>query len=185
MSLTDYQIQKKIRDGDIREFERLFHKYYEPLCSYAFRITGDMAAAEDILQEFFYNFWRDRVAMSLKLSLKAYFYRSIRNNAYRLVESRQVRAQYAERMARELPAGEAFYIPMESPDVDLNARIDEILEQMPERTATVFRLSRFEGKKYREIAELLSLSVKTVEAEMGKALGMFREALKEYRNTES
>jgi len=58
------------------------------------------------------------------------------------------------------------------------------LKQMPERCSTVFRMNRFEGKKYREIAEILSISVKTVEADMGKALQFFRISLKEFTGEE-
>jgi RNA polymerase sigma-70 factor (ECF subfamily) len=53
---------------------------------------------------------------------------------------------------------------------------------MPERCSRIFRMNRFEGKKYREIAEILSISVKTVEADMGKALQLFRKSLKEFTN---
>ena len=68
-------------------------------------------------------------------------------------------------------------------DVDLNElnyAVNETLQQMPERCSLVFRMNRFEGKKYREIAEILSISVKTVEADMGKALQIFRKSLKDY-----
>ncbi len=60
--------------------------------------------------------------------------------------------------------------------------IESTLKKLPERCSMIFRLNRFEGKKYREIAEMLAISVKTVEADMGKALQQFRESLGEYRN---
>jgi len=63
---------------------------------------------------------------------------------------------------------------------DLGKLIQETLKKMPERCARIFRMNRFEGMKYREIAEILSVSVKTVEAEMGKALQMFRKSLRDY-----
>jgi RNA polymerase sigma-70 factor (ECF subfamily) len=68
-------------------------------------------------------------------------------------------------------------------DIDLNEldkAIIATLQQMPERCSRIFRMNRFEGKKYREIAEILSVSVKTVEADMGKALQIFRKSLKDY-----
>jgi RNA polymerase sigma-70 factor (ECF subfamily) len=63
---------------------------------------------------------------------------------------------------------------------ELNKIISSTLQQMPERCSTVFRMNRFEGKKYREIAEIMSISIKTVEADMGKALQFFRKSLKDY-----
>ena len=62
---------------------------------------------------------------------------------------------------------------------ELQARIAKILEKLPERCGTIFCLSRFEGLKYSEIAERLSVSVKTVEASMGRALKEFRKELTE------
>jgi RNA polymerase sigma-70 factor (ECF subfamily) len=61
---------------------------------------------------------------------------------------------------------------------ELETRLQHALEELPERCRTIFQLSRFEGLKYREIADLLDLSVKTVENQMGKALRVLREKLK-------
>ena len=58
--------------------------------------------------------------------------------------------------------------------------VNKTLDELPERPAAIFRMSRYEGMKYREIAEKLSISIKTVEANMGKALEMFRKNLQEY-----
>jgi RNA polymerase sigma-70 factor (ECF subfamily) len=180
MNLTDFYLQKKIQDGDIREFERLFVKYYEPLCQHASKILKDIDTAEDIVQEFFYNFWKNRETFSPKLSLNAYLYHSIRNNALHHLEHMAVREKYAEQMIGEfkdeIPLEEQQEVEMK----ELGTVINATLQQMPERCALVFRMNRFEGKKYREIAEILSISVKTVEADMGKALQLFRKTLKEF-----
>jgi RNA polymerase sigma-70 factor (ECF subfamily) len=63
---------------------------------------------------------------------------------------------------------------------ELRDVVDKTLDQLPDRSATIFRMSRYEGKKYREIAEELSISIKTVESNMGKALELFRKNLQEY-----
>ncbi len=180
MNLTDFYIQKKIQDGDIREFERLFVKYYEPLCQYANKILKDMDAAEDIVQEFFYTFWKNRNTFSPKLSLNAYLYHSIRNNALHYLEHLVIRQTYAKQISDEyrdlIATGSQDEVEMH----ELNAVIKATLMQMPERCSRIFRMNRFEGKKYREIADILSISIKTVEADMGKALQLFRKSLKEY-----
>jgi RNA polymerase sigma-70 factor (ECF subfamily) len=184
MSITDFYIQKKIQGGDIREFERLFVKYYEPLCRHADKILKDMDTAEDIVQEFFYNFWKNRESFSPKLSLNAYLYQSIRNNALHYLQHLAVRETYAQHVISD------FQEPMQEEsqeDIEmqeLNRAIHTTLQQMPERCSRIFRMNRFEGKKYREIAEILSVSVKTVEADMGKALQFFRKSLKEFTGEE-
>jgi len=180
MSLTDLYIQKKIQGGDIREFERLFTKYYGPLCHHANKILKDMDTAEDLVQEFFYHFWKNRESFSPKLSLNAYLYQSIRNNALHHLGHLAIRKNYSEHVFNE--SYDRMPVQVQT-DIELNELgnlINATLKKMPERCSRIFRMSRFEGKKYREIASILSISVKTVEADMGKALQMFRKSLKEY-----
>jgi len=184
MSITDFYIQKKIQGGDIREFERLFVKYYEPLCHHANKILRDMDTSEDIVQEFFYNFWKNRESFSPKLSLNAYLYQSIRNNALHHIQHLAVRETYTQHVLSDFeetsPSENLENIEVQ----ELNNIINATLKKMPERCSTIFRMNRFEGKKYREIAEILSISVKTVEADMGKALQFFRTSLKEFTGEE-
>ncbi|MCX6285881.1 MAG: RNA polymerase sigma-70 factor [Bacteroidetes bacterium] len=180
MNLSDLYIQKKIQAGDIREFERLFMKYYDPLCHHADKILSDMDTAEDVVQEFFYHFWKDRESFTLKFSLNAYLYRAIRNNALRYLEHLSIRKGYAEKVLSDFRDIMPAHVQTDVDLKELDKAIHSTLQQMPERCSRVFRMNRFEGKKYREIAEILSVSVKTVEADMGKALQIFRKSLRDY-----
>jgi RNA polymerase sigma-70 factor, ECF subfamily len=180
MNLTDYYIQKKIQGGDIGEYERLFVRFYEPLCRHAFNILKDMDIAEDIVQEFFYQFWKNRETFSPKLSLNAYFFQSIRNNCFHYLKHLTVRQQYATEVNLESNKLEPSVVQPEIDMAELDNAINMTLHKMPERVSLIFRMNRFEGRKYKEIAEILSISVKTVEADMGKALQVFRESLKEF-----
>ena len=180
MNLIDFYIQKKIQGGDIREFERLFAKYYGPLCRHAAKILKDMDTAEDVVQEFFYHFWKNRVSFSPKLSLNAYLYQSIRNNALHHLEHLAVRKSHAEHVLSEVQGRMPVQVQTDVELDELSNIINSTLTKMPERCSRIFRMNRFEGMKYREIATILSVSVKTVEADMGKALQMFRKSLKEY-----
>lgn len=185
MDLNGFYIQRKIQGGDIKEFERLFTKYYEPLCRFANTFLKDMDTAEDIVQEFFYGFWKNRISFTLKLSLNSYLYQSIRNNALHYLQHIAVRQKYAENLKNETQ--DTFFVsqPDEIGYRELKKVIDETLKQLPERCSRIFCLNRFEGKKYREIAEILSISIKTVEADMGKALQLFRKALKDHNTLAS
>jgi RNA polymerase sigma-70 factor (ECF subfamily) len=185
MNLNDFYIQRKIQGGDIKEFEHLFTRYYEPLCRYANTILKDMDIAEDIVQEFFYSFWKNRSAFTLKLSLNSYLYQSIRNNALHYLQYRAIRQKYAEELKNESQESLSINQPDEIGYRELNKAIDDTLKLLPERCSRVFYMNRFEGKKYREIAEILSISIKTVEADMGKALQLFRKTLKDYKTLAS
>jgi RNA polymerase sigma-70 factor (ECF subfamily) len=180
MNLTELNIQSKIRGSDIREFERMFGQYYEPLCRHANKILNDMDTAEDLVQEFFYQFWKNRASFTVRLSLKAYLYQSIRNNALHHLEHLAVRKAYENRIISESGADDEAQMQTETELNDLADIVNKTLQRMPERCSRIFRMNRFDGRKYREIADILSISVKTVEADMGKALQMFRVSLREF-----
>jgi RNA polymerase sigma-70 factor, ECF subfamily len=180
MGLADISTQRRIQDGDIKEFEQLFKKYYEPLCRYAFTVVKDMDVAEEIVQELFYGYWKGRATLSIQLSLNAYLYRAVKNNSLSYLRQQAVRQRYAEKAKSELAEVESATVEDELVAEELSKVIDETLHQLPERCSTVFRMSRFEGKKYQEIADNLAISIKTVEADMGKALHLFRENLKRF-----
>lgn len=179
MKLTEMYVQKKIQGGDIREFELLFNKYYTPLCFHAFQYTHDMDVAEDIVQEFFYNFWKNHQTIAIKLSLQSYLYQSVRLNAIQYMQRKSVHmmqnADFVNEVSNEgTDASSRFELQ------ELTDAIKSTLQKLPHRAALIFKMNRFEGKKYQEIAESLSVSVKTVEADMGKVLKVFRKTLVEY-----
>ena len=79
--LNELFILAKIREGDIKAFEEIFRRYYSPLCWYATGITGEMEAAEEIVEELFYVFWKDREHLQIFQSVKSYLYKAVRNAA--------------------------------------------------------------------------------------------------------
>ena len=176
MALENILIQQKTRNSDVAAFETLFRKYYADLVNYSCKFTRDMDAAEEIVQEFFYNYWKNRKEINIKVSLRAYLYRSIRNNSLNYLESLSVRRKYADRVLSR-SANSQGYEDRSVEVAELNERIEGILNELPERCRTIFCMSRFDGLKYEEIAEKLSVSVKTVEANIGKALKLLRKKL--------
>jgi RNA polymerase sigma-70 factor, ECF subfamily len=180
MQNSEFSTQQKIRKGDINAFESLFRQYYKLLCQFAVKYVKDKDTAEEIVQDFFYQYWKNRETMTITVSLKAYLYMSVRNNSLKYLRQKGVRQKYADDVYAKLTHSE-LQTQQDNLDVkELQNKIDEILDQMPERCATIFRMSRYEGLKYREIAHALSISVKTVEANMGKALQTLREKLHNY-----
>lgn len=178
--LNDLLTLAEIREGDIKAFEYVFRRYYSPLCWYAMSITGSMAAAEEIVEELFYGFWKNRESLPVFRSMKSYLYAAVRNQSFQYCEHQEVRHRYREFvLSREDEMQEAD--PQEQMEYrELTGLIDATLNRMPERRLHIFRMHRLEGKKYAEIASQLSLSVKTVEAEMTKALKTLRKEIENY-----
>ena len=94
--LDELLILKKIKEGDIKAFEELFRRYYFPLCCYAAGITGQMAVAEEIVEELFYVLWKERERLQIFQSVKSYLYRATRNQSLQYCEHEEVRNRYRE-----------------------------------------------------------------------------------------
>jgi RNA polymerase sigma-70 factor (ECF subfamily) len=176
--IRDSEIIGRIRQGDIKQFEALFRSSYVSLVKYARTLIKDQDSAEEVVQDFFFRFWQNKEKTQIESSLNGYLFRSVHNGCLHYIEHQKV----VERYVREISSGQTARI--ESPsDVlqykELQAKIARTIERLPERCGQIFCMNRFEGMKYSEIAEKLSLSVKTVEANMGRALKEFRKVLAE------
>ena len=165
--------------ADPAHFERLFKTHYAPLHRYAYRLVDNADAAEEIVQSTFAKLWEGRHALRIEESGQAYLYRAVHNRSLNHLEHQKVRRTHAAHVMRQ---GEATAGDGENTTRlrALEARLDAVLKRLPEGCRTVFQLSRFEDLKYREIADRLGLSVKTVEAQMSKALRILRAELAEF-----
>lgn len=175
---TGSEIAGRIRKGDKAEFESLFRSSYVSLVKYSRTLIKDQDTAEEIVQDLFVKLWQEKEKIKIESSLNGYLFRAVHNKCLHYIEHLKV----VERHAATVVTGEAD--PSDDPSEilhykDLQMKIARILEKLPERCGRIFCMSRFEGLKYSEIAEKLSVSVKTVEASMGIALKEFRKELKE------
>jgi len=176
-------IAEKIKSGDINAFETVFREYYAPLTLYASGMLKDRDQAEEIVQDFFYNFWKNREKTTIETSLKSYLFQSIRNKVLKHIRHENVKQKYASHVLDQ-SMGEQAHIPMSDYELkELENMVNKVLDRLPDHCSLIFKMSRFEGLKYREIAEKLSISVKTVEVNMSKALNEFRNELRAYRLT--
>ncbi|HLO57352.1 MAG TPA: RNA polymerase sigma-70 factor [Bacteroidales bacterium] len=177
--MVDYGNTSQISLMDLQSFESMFRQYYQMLCAYAYRFVNDSDTAEEIVQELFYKLWEKKSELQINSSLKSYLYSAVHNRCLKFIEHRNVETRY--RNYYLLHESEVDNEPQHSSNArELQGIIDDTLNSLPERCSRIFRLNRYEGLKYNEIALKLSISVKTVEANMGKALKMLRKNLKEY-----
>lgn len=178
MSEDTKTILKNIQSGNLQAFENLFREYYPLLCHYALRFVKDTDQAEEIVQELFCQLWENRKDLKIHTSLKAYLYKATYFNSLQVLRKRGVKTQYEEYIKNNKPENS---FPIDSvEEKEIYNIVTRTLSNLPDRCSQIFKMSRFEGLKYQEIADKLSISVKTVEANMGKALKAFRKNLKDY-----
>ncbi|HLP93758.1 MAG TPA: RNA polymerase sigma-70 factor [Saprospiraceae bacterium] len=162
---------------DEASFDALFRTWYAPLVRYAYSFTeGDQDEAEELVQEAFVKLWGQRASLGVQHSVKAYLYKMVHNQALNRLRSSKVQEKYVQHQTRQM--AQEFESAPEIPE--LQQRLQKVLAALPAQCRQVFELSRFEELKYREIAEQLGISIKTVETHMGKALRIMRQELAEY-----
>jgi RNA polymerase sigma-70 factor, ECF subfamily len=179
VDLLEQQLLFALKEGRESAFEMLFRTYYNPLCNYAYSFLNDKDEAEEVVQAAFINVWDKREDIEIQTSVKSYLYRMVRNACLNVIKHEKVKKQHA---IHEMAGGEPTHESVSQSVIssELEQKIYEAMKALPEQCRLVFQLSRFEELKYSEIAQQLSISVKTVENQMGKALKIMREQLKDY-----
>ncbi|MCU0352518.1 MAG: RNA polymerase sigma-70 factor [Cytophagales bacterium] len=171
----EFFIRKAFETNPEEGCSLLFRQYYTPLYSHALRFVYSKELAKDIVSEIFHDFWRNRVYENITVSYRAYLFRTVRNRAcdHFRREIRQNKASESRTAPEPLVAEADQQILYD----ELRHKIEQIIETMTPQCKKVFLMSRFEGKKHKEIAQSLSISEKTIETHIHRALVALRQGL--------
>ena len=178
---TSYEIDRLLLkialQDDENAFRILFLEYFSSLCVFAHRYIESWGACEDVVQDTFFNIWKNRKSLDISDSGRNYLITCVRNRCVDYLRKKDSEAlwQQKEIMNDILSPTEDFYSARE-----LEEMLNNSLSRLPENIRLVFEQNRFEGKTYAEIAAEMQISVKTVEAYMTKALRQLRTDLKDF-----
>ncbi len=169
-----------LKDGDKAVFEEIYREYYIPLCYSCLRYLDNIEDAEEVVQDVFVKLWEKHNEVVISTSLKSYLHRAVHNNALNYIKKQGIISRYKhgeEKDHQGITHGDG-QSSME--DEELRVVIKRAILELPEKRREIFELCKFEGMKYSKIADKLSISVKTVENQMTKALKYLRVVLKDY-----
>ena len=175
---------KVVATGDYHAFRELFTHHYRSLCNYAMRVVVTREIAEEVVSDVFVKLWKNREQIEVHTSFQAYIYRAVRNQALdylKLRIHRQNERESLDSVQWNMSHADHFS-PVE--ELTFNEFFDHVegcIQALPRQCQLIFRLSREEGLRYRDIAEKLEISVKTVETQMSRALKVLRERVPEHR----
>jgi len=159
-------------------FEQLFKEHFVHLCNFAQNYISNLDDAKEIVQDVFINLWNKRDNITSDKSVKSYLFTSVKNRCFNFIrDNKKFRSSILDIDIAD------YEVPFENDSYsgpELQIRINDAINKLPEKCQQVFKLSRIEELKYKEIADKLNISVKTVEAQMSKALKVLREELKDY-----
>jgi RNA polymerase sigma-70 factor (ECF subfamily) len=179
MEVNDTVLINKLQMRDEAAFEEAFKENYKSLHAYAFTMLRDEMAAEEMVQNVFYKLWERTENLSITGSVRAYLYRAVHNESLNYIKHLKVRSQHRLYISHRMNEGNdnaSKKIQLR----ELEEKLQKALNDLPEQCRTIFQMSRFEELLYREIADRLDISVKTVENQMGKALKILRVKLVDF-----
>lgn len=169
-----------LKGGSEEVFTLLYNHYNLSLCSYAYRILNDNNDAKETVHITFCKIWDNRKSLEINESLNAYLYKSVYNNCISLLRKQKQYAKYVELGLGDLhfnrivqnPHAELKLIDSENRKIILSA-----INELPQRCREIFIKCKVRGLTYPEVADDLSISVKTVESQMSIALMRLRKKL--------
>lgn len=180
MEVTDPGTNSPLLESNEDSFESLFAEWFGNLYSYAFSVLKDASAAEEVVQSVFCRLWEKRDRLQVTTSFKAYLYGSVYHECVnwlrRKKKNRKYRLHILQGSNRDVSDSAAASVELG----ELEKRLHEAMNELPERCRAIFYLSRFGQMGYREIAGQLGISVKTVEAQISKALKHMRKSLVDF-----
>lgn len=163
-------------------YKTLFHKYYPNLLFYATRLVGE-EDAEDVVQDVFVEIWKRKEYIEIGDQIQAFLYRSVYTRALNTLKHRTIQDSYCAAMEEINQRRAEFYQPDNNEviqrieDRELRKEIYNAINELPDKCKEVFKLSYLHDMKNKEIADVLGVSLRTVEAHMYKALKFLRGRL--------
>lgn len=159
---------------DYEAFEKLFHRFYSTLCQHVYRLILCEHKAEEIVSDVFIKIWNNRANLILKSKVKSYLYTAVRNQAIdylrKQVKERRINGDITQDHYSEYASPVEMVISGET-----EAIVEAAIDALPPQGRLIFRMSRDQGLKYREIADMLNISIKTVETHMRRSLIFLRQ----------
>lgn len=174
---SDKTLYRKLKEGDRTAFDAIFNRFYPALCAYAARYVT-LEDAENVVQDVMLWLWENRGEAAIVGELDAYLFRAVKNRALTLINRGAIRQKVFNAIERSMH--EQFDAPDFYTVNDLVSRLEEALAQLPPTYREAFELHRFHDRSYKEIADALGVSPKTVDYRIQQALKRLRVGLKDF-----
>ncbi len=182
------QIIERLKRGDERAFRYIYDRHYVLLCRFAEQLLNDLPLAEEVVDDVIFYLWEHRTEVEITYSLRAYLIRAVRNRCLNELNSlgNRIESRVSSlSVAENLEFLDAIFVEERTPlghllEQELEDELLRRIDELPSECKAVFKKSRFEGKKYEEIAEELHISVNTVKYHIKNALAYLQEKMGTY-----
>jgi RNA polymerase sigma-70 factor, ECF subfamily len=173
---TDNELFDEIKKNDASALKILYEKYFESLCYFSVQFVKSADLAEEVVSDVYTNIWLKRKNIEIKTSIKSYLFSAVRNQSLNYIKSEERLSGLFEKDSLHLVVNNSL------PDEEvlaqeLKSKLEAIIEELPEKRGIIFKMNRIDGLSYSEIAEILSISVSTVQNQMIKAIKYMSDQL--------
>ena len=166
---SDETLICSIKRDDQKALELLYEKYYYPLCNFAFNFVKCVETSEEVVSDIFLNIWLKRSELNIKSNCKSYLYIAVKNQSLNYLSKNKIEFETLEIIDKTGLTSEKFPYS-EIHFAEFERKVEQILRGLPSQRRIIFKLNRIDGLKYIEIAEILSISVNTVQKQMTEAV---------------
>jgi RNA polymerase sigma-70 factor (ECF subfamily) len=161
--------------GFERLFEESFNRFFDSLHRYALTLVKNSESASDAVQTVFIKWWETKTMVADLDEARKYLFTAVYRSSLNVIRNEKVKQLHVTNYFQEQESETKFQDTAELEELDLKIKL--AIDSLPPQCRTIFMKSRFEERKYAEIATDMNLSVKTIEVQMGKALKILREKL--------
>jgi len=165
----------EIRNGDNKAFGKFFRSSCQPLVNFTYRFVKDIRIAEELVQDVFVSIWQNRTRINPDLDFKVYLFKAAKNKALNYLKGLKANDNLLLNIDLSSCRVKTPYDGLN--EKEIGEAIAQGLENLPDKCRLIFAMNRFDGLTYKEIAETLNISIKTVETQMGRALKFLRKSL--------
>ncbi len=175
-TMDDIFLLQLIKNGDKQAFKYIFDTYFTALCRFMYLYLGNTQEAEDIASDILASIWENRKKLEIRLTFKAYLFQAAKNRCLNAIRDRKATVSLDDINGQDTPQ---VNVTDSLETEELNHLIQEAILSLPDKCREVFLKSRTNNLTNQEIAESMDISVKTVEAQITKALKQIRKFLGE------
>ena len=174
MNSVEQTLLNEIRMGNEEAFKKLFYLYSDRFFLWAYKITQNISAAEDIVQDFFVRYWEKRKILFFQPSFSAYAYRSIHNASLNYLRDNE-RFIYGDEATVNLT--DTSINDEDDDSQELKQLLMKAIDELPDRCKKIFIMVTLEKKKHKEVADIMGISVNTVKVQVSKAYHILKEKI--------
>ena len=177
---TDEELLRRIVIGDQRAFEELFRSHYKRLCQFAFLFLHSTELSEEAVSDVFFSLWMKREQLKSIRKISPYLYSAVRNQAIDYIRTKNVQPQENTNVY-ELELESSMQAADETIEREqLRSLIQQAIDMLPEKCKMIARMHFNDQLLYREIAEILNISRKTVETQIAIATAKIKETFEKF-----